>query len=467
MLLRQRFRQWRQGRPFWGASLTILAGLELFVSSRLDLALGGMVLQFGFAGMQTTIIPLVMVLAGVLVMFQPVHHIFYGVITLALSVYSLVAVNLGGMGVGLVLGVAGSIVVVSWMGRDDVAASPAPPPAGPAASNALADDDAVLLFDDGPPRDSSARWSVAATVSVALAASTLGGGTALGGPCILGFILCNLPTPSESPSPTPSDSEGTGSPEPAPPSPSDLPADAGDGLGDGVGDVVGGVVDGVGDVVGGVVDGVGDVVDDVVGGVGEAAGAADGAADGGTDAAADDGGDAASTDTGLTVDVPQDLPLPDDEALPVVLGGNEDVDVYAVPAELKATDLEISGIQAVALVSVPVGPGSGERRNAIKLVADHVRVTGFHLRTYAGANDRHAGTETTADYVTMDGDATMYITSITLDGPDGNPLTIDADAPPPTLTSLVLAAVNPTVGLLGATSDSQVWSGFHERVWAS
>ena len=151
--------------------------------------------------------------------------------------------------------------------------------------------------------------------------------------------------------------------------------------------------------------------------------------------------------------------------MPLVHAGAEDVEVYAVPAELKAADLEIAGLRSVSLVTVPVGNGTGERRNALRIVADHVKVTGFRLRTYAGAGNASAGTETTADHVVMDGAATMYITSLTATGPDGETFRFDADAPPPTLTSLVLAALNPTVGLLGATSDTQVWSGFREHVW--
>lgn len=454
MLLRQRFRQWRQGRPFWGALLTILAGLELYLSGRLQL--GGLSLQLGFAGMQSTILPLVLVVLGVLVLVQPVHHLFYGVIALIVSVYCLVAVNLGGFAVGTLLGVAGGIVVVSWMGRKDAAASDVPPPASSAAAEPE-DSDPFLLFDDGPQPDPTVRRSVAAALSVALVAGGLAGSVPAEGPCILGFLLCDPTTASPSPSPSPSASAG---PESTPsPSPSDLGGVL-DGVGDnvdGVGDAIGDVVDGAEGAVDGAVDGAGEVVGDAVDGVGEAV-------DGTGDAPAQADQPPAP---GLTVDVPQDVPLPADEGLPVVLGGNEDVDVYAVPAELTATDLEIAGIRAVALVSVPVSPGSEKRRNALKLVADHVKVTGFRLHTVAGADDRSGGTDTTADHVTMDGAATMYITSLTASGPDGSTFTIDADDPPPTLTSLVLAAVRPTVGLLGATSEQQVWSGFHEQVWVS
>ncbi|QAY69929.1 DUF6114 domain-containing protein [Xylanimonas protaetiae] len=224
----ERFRRWRRGRPFWGASLTILAGLELFLSARLDIAVGGMVLQLGVPGLQTTIIPVVMVLAGALAMVQPVHHVFYGVITLALSVYSLVAVNLGGLGVGAVAGIVGSIVVVSWLERADAEAPPAPAAAPPPE-----DGDPFLLFDDGPQPDPSLRRSTAAALSVVLVAGGLAGGVPGEGPCLLGFILCDVPT-TASPSPSASPS-GSAAPESTPtPSPSDV-----GGVGDAIGDAVG------------------------------------------------------------------------------------------------------------------------------------------------------------------------------------------------------------------------------------
>jgi hypothetical protein len=167
----------------------------------------------------------------------------------------------------------------------------------------------------------------------------------------------------------------------------------------------------------------------------------------------------------VTVEVPPQLPLPKDEGYPVVLGGNDSVDVYSIPAELKTSDLKISGLRAVALVSVPVEGTSGKRRNAIKVVADHIKTTGFRLKTYAEDGGSVAGTYTVADSVTMDGHATIYITSLTASGPDGSSLALDADKPPTTVTGLLLALVDPTIGLLGATSDTQTWSGFHESVW--
>lgn len=109
------FRAWRRRRPFVGAVLTVLAGVEMFFSGQLDV--GKIHVQVGIEGLQATIIPVLMVLLGVLVIAMPAHRIFYGVISLVVSVYSLIGVNLGGFFIGMLLGSVGGILVVSWLPR--------------------------------------------------------------------------------------------------------------------------------------------------------------------------------------------------------------------------------------------------------------------------------------------------------------------------------------------------------------
>ena len=69
---RSSFAAWRRGRPFAGGALTVL-----------------------------------LVVLGLLAMMMPVHRIFYGVISLVVSVYSLIGVNLGGFFLGMLLGTTG------------------------------------------------------------------------------------------------------------------------------------------------------------------------------------------------------------------------------------------------------------------------------------------------------------------------------------------------------------------------
>ncbi|WP_348788410.1 DUF6114 domain-containing protein [Leifsonia sp. NPDC080035] len=108
-----RFRVWRKRRPFVGGVLTALGGIEMFFSGQLDI--GRIHVQLGIEGLQATIIPLLLVLLGILVIAMPAHRIFYGVIALAVAVYSLVGVNLGGFFVGMLLAAVGGVLTVAWM----------------------------------------------------------------------------------------------------------------------------------------------------------------------------------------------------------------------------------------------------------------------------------------------------------------------------------------------------------------
>ena len=107
------FRAWRKRRPFVGGILLALSGVEMFFSSQLDI--GKIHVAVGIAGLQSTVIPIALVTLGVLVIATPVHRVFYGVIALAIAVYSLIGLNLGGFFVGMLLGAVGGILAVSWM----------------------------------------------------------------------------------------------------------------------------------------------------------------------------------------------------------------------------------------------------------------------------------------------------------------------------------------------------------------
>ncbi|MCU1579779.1 MAG: hypothetical protein JWP19_1983 [Rhodoglobus sp.] len=103
---------WRRNRPFVGGLLTVLAGIEMFFSGQLDV--GNIHVQVGIEGFQATVIPIMLVVLGILAVAMPVHRIFYGVISLVVSVYSLIGVNLGGFFVGMLLGAIGGVLTVSW-----------------------------------------------------------------------------------------------------------------------------------------------------------------------------------------------------------------------------------------------------------------------------------------------------------------------------------------------------------------
>jgi hypothetical protein len=384
------FGPWRRRRPFLGGVLTILAGIEMLFSGPIDLE--HIQLQVGFAGSQATVLPTVLIVLGALAIAHPVQHLFYGIVSLVVAVSSLVFVNLGGFVVGMLLGVVGGVIVVSWMGAADGAVTTQPKPLGSPGKSA-----AVVL--------------VAALVAPA-AAPTVDSGAA-GGQVLCWMFGVTCTEPGATPGPSPS----------ASPSPSDL---------------VGGVVDGIGE---------GPVVDP-----GAAPGTEDNSSTGGV------------ADPDVTVPVPGDG-APDEEELPVFLGGSENVSVFSVPAELRSDDLTLSGLRSISIVSVPAATPSG-RRNALKIVCDRAELPGFWLKTYVYEEGLiGGGTETHAQQVTLDGNVQMYVSSISADLPGEDDLQVDAENPPQTITAALLALVDPTIGLLGATSDQQVWTGFREQVW--
>jgi hypothetical protein len=110
---RARFRGWRRERPFVGGLLLVLSGVEIFLSTQLDL--GNIRVQMGIEGFQATLIPVILAMLGLLVLAMPAHHVFYGVIALVVAVYSIVGVNLGGFFVGMLLGAVGGVLAVAWM----------------------------------------------------------------------------------------------------------------------------------------------------------------------------------------------------------------------------------------------------------------------------------------------------------------------------------------------------------------
>lgn len=113
-----RWRAWRRGRPIVGGILLILGGLELFGSSQLDF--GRLHIHLGIEGLQALVIPLLLVALGALVIATPAHRMLYGIVALAVAVYSIVGVNLGGFLVGFLLAAVGGILTVSWMPRPEV-----------------------------------------------------------------------------------------------------------------------------------------------------------------------------------------------------------------------------------------------------------------------------------------------------------------------------------------------------------
>ncbi|WP_150250565.1 DUF6114 domain-containing protein [Nocardiopsis deserti] len=116
---RERFRNWRRGRPFWGGLLLVIAGVELLVApaaQSLILPIN-LIAYTGIAGVSGPLIAVLLITLGVLSWFQTAQHLFFGVVGLMLALVSFVTSNFGGFVIGMLLGIVGGSLVFAWAPR--------------------------------------------------------------------------------------------------------------------------------------------------------------------------------------------------------------------------------------------------------------------------------------------------------------------------------------------------------------
>jgi hypothetical protein len=110
--IRDRFRRWRRGRPYWGGLFLVLSGLEMFGSANMEL--DNIQIHIGPQGFYSYLLPVMMIAAGVLTWFSPAQRLFYGVIGIITALYSFIGLNLGGWIAGMLLGIVGGALVIAW-----------------------------------------------------------------------------------------------------------------------------------------------------------------------------------------------------------------------------------------------------------------------------------------------------------------------------------------------------------------
>lgn len=515
-----RFGAWRRSRPFWGGLITVVAGLELFGSGQLDF--GHLHLQFGIQGMQATILPIVLVLVGVLAWTTPVHRVFYGVIALVVSIYSLIGVNLGGFMIGTILGIVGSVWTLAWLPRD--AAEPTDEPAAEAArprhaegldltGSAPTTDDALVLTDDAlvPDDASGPRPFVVASADTdalpetgtgrrvrlnALGAGVLASALALGGTgaigtadvlpaaesgwCVLDplHVFCPAADDAASDSPTSSPS--------ASPTPTDTAGEAGSTTDDGAADdtsadpPAGVTTDDGGGSTGSDTPSSGTGTDDT----GDASAtdpAADGATSTGTDGtddeedatkAGDEDSDKADEKSDGTTDQKSVEAAAKEgvealaDQLKLCLGEGKDLgSSSAVPAPNLASHLSGSKFQITNSWyqgNVTLKRVDGTTVRAMKFTADKAVVPGFRLDVPAKA-DGSQGLVATSDSITMKGDVLLYATKFS-GKLLGIPLTFTPECAPPGFIPLP-SMTDVKIEMIANTAESLAYDNPHQQVY--
>ncbi|MEU3604882.1 DUF6114 domain-containing protein [Streptomyces sp. NPDC035033] len=116
-----RFKVWRQTRPFWAGLFTMLGGVPIAYLPYGDLRLGNVTLAMATtAGAGALIIGVLLITLGLTMWFQPVVRVFAGVAAIVLALVSLPVSNFGGLVVGFLFALIGGALSASW--------APAPEP---------------------------------------------------------------------------------------------------------------------------------------------------------------------------------------------------------------------------------------------------------------------------------------------------------------------------------------------------
>lgn len=110
--VRPAFRAWRAHRPFLAGVLLTLGGAEILVTMKVSLKV---VLHIGMQGLAGYLLPSLMIVCGLLIIFNPAQRLFYSIVGVLLTLGTWVTSNLGGFFVGLTLGVVGSCMAFGWL----------------------------------------------------------------------------------------------------------------------------------------------------------------------------------------------------------------------------------------------------------------------------------------------------------------------------------------------------------------
>ncbi|GAA2101067.1 hypothetical protein GCM10009759_34430 [Kitasatospora saccharophila] len=109
------FRAWRRTRPFWGGVFGLAASVPILYLPYGNISLAGFTIALSTtAGAGSLIIGLMLIALALTAWFQPMVRVFCGVATSVLALVSLPLSNFGGLGLGLLFGLLGGGLLVSW-----------------------------------------------------------------------------------------------------------------------------------------------------------------------------------------------------------------------------------------------------------------------------------------------------------------------------------------------------------------
>ncbi|MEU8616870.1 DUF6114 domain-containing protein [Streptomyces sp. NPDC048623] len=123
-----RFKVWRQTRPFWAGLFTMIGGVPIAYLPYGDMRLGSMTIAMQTtAGAGALIIGVLLVTLGLTMWLQPLVRVFAGVAAIVLALVSIPVSNFGGLVVGFLFALIGGAMSAAWA------------PAEPKSEEAVAD----------------------------------------------------------------------------------------------------------------------------------------------------------------------------------------------------------------------------------------------------------------------------------------------------------------------------------------
>jgi hypothetical protein len=168
---------------------------------------------------------------------------------------------------------------------------------------------------------------------------------------------------------------------------------------------------------------------------------------------------------GLGLDEPDDEPSdePTEETngeFPDHAKQDEKAPIFTdTPAAMGSEGLSFKGLKGISFVSVPTADGGSIV--TLKLQAEEIKITGFSLTVRPPEEDH--GLVTKADTMTLKGDVSVYIGSITATTKDGKSLTLGPETPPP-MDDVEPGLLRVTMGLVGSTADSIAYSNTDQKL---
>jgi hypothetical protein len=160
------------------------------------------------------------------------------------------------------------------------------------------------------------------------------------------------------------------------------------------------------------------------------------------------------TETETPVPTPEPAPSTPVDAVP-----DDTAPIFTQPpAPMGSDSLSFTGLKGISVVTVPLADGTGA--TALKISADSITIDGFSLTV---GHFEGPGLVTTANRMTLQGNVSVYLDSLTATTAGGESLTLGADTPPPKdgIEPLLLRV---TFGLVGATADSISYTNTDQRM---